>query len=138
LQRHEKDLGTSLVDALLVPAPIWIKQIEIARSMGVRFAGHAHITGGGLVDNVPRILPENCKVVLDRSAWDRPPIFSLIQRVGEIESEEMDRVFNQGIMVVSILDQASAEPTAPNLIPIGRVEERVGEEPQVQFTGTFA
>ncbi|HLD26272.1 MAG TPA: AIR synthase-related protein [Candidatus Andersenbacteria bacterium] len=137
LNRHVPALGKTLADALLEPAPIWIKQIETQRLNGVRFAAHAHITGGGLVDNIPRVLPANCKVILDRSSWQRPPIFSLIQHTGGIDPQEMDRVFNQGLMVVSILDRSSRDPDTPNMQPIGTVEKRSADEPQVQFISQF-
>ncbi|MEX0649820.1 MAG: AIR synthase-related protein [Candidatus Andersenbacteria bacterium] len=137
LTRYSPDLRGSLQEALLVPVPIWINQIEIQRSVGTRFAGHAHITGGGLVDNIPRILPESCKVVLDRSTWERSAIFPIIQREGNVSAEEMDRVFNQGLMVVSVLDSSGKEPTTPNILPIGTVEKRGEGERQVQFTGVF-
>lgn len=137
LERRVAELGESLADALLKPAPIWINQIEIQRQNGVHFAAHAHITGGGLLDNIPRVLPSHCKAVLDRSTWQRPPIFSLIEQRGNIDPAEMDRVFNQGIMVVSMLDKKSCEPTTPNIQPIGTVEKRSGDEPQVHFIGRF-
>ncbi|MDP3997912.1 MAG: AIR synthase-related protein [Candidatus Andersenbacteria bacterium] len=130
------DGACSLADALLVPAPVYINQIEVQRRTGIRFAAHAHITGGGLVDNIPRVLPENCKVVLDRSAWLRPSIFKAIQETGHITPAEMDRVFNQGIMVASIID-GNEMPDSCNATCIGTVEQRQGNEPQVQFTGSF-
>ncbi len=137
LLKHWPNLGETLADALLKPAPIWINQIEIQNRIGARFAAHAHITGGGLVDNIPRVLPPDCKVVLDRSTWHHPPIFDLIARDGKIESEEMDRVFNLGLMVVSILDPVGKEPDTPNILPIGTVEKRADGEPPVQFVGKF-
>lgn len=139
LNRYESELRGTLADALLRPAPVWINQIETQRQVtGVSFAAHAHITGGGLVDNIPRVLPDNCKVVLDRSRWQRPPIFPLIQQMGKIDSDEMDRVFNQGLMVVSIIDPDGSEPNTPNIMPIGTVEKRADGEPQVQFVGEFS
>ena len=126
-----------MASALLKPAPIWINQAEIQRLSGVRFTGHAHITGGGLVDNIPRMLPPTCKVVLDRSTWERPFIFSLIEQVGHIEPDEMDRVFNQGLMMTSIIDPQGSEPSTPNMRAVGTVEARDGDGPQVEFTGSF-
>ena len=130
-------LDIPLVDALLQPTPIWIPEIEKEIRRGRVFQAHAHITGGGLVDNIPRVLPQNVKVVLDRSMWVRPPIFSITQDVGRIEDEEMDRVFNQGLMMVSILANESADPTCKLCQNIGTVMERSGNEPQVQFIGKF-
>src|SRR5438128_6367223 len=65
--------------------------------------GLAHITGGGLVDNVPRILPPGRRVFLKRGSWDVPPVFPWLQRLGNVPPAEMDRVFNQGIGFVMIV-----------------------------------
>ena len=133
LARRHRDLGESLAEALLRPTPIWIPQIEEQRKRGVVFSGHAHITGGGMPGNIPRILPFDCKVIIDRNRWDRPPIFSLIQRKGGIGTEEMLRVFNEGIIMVSIVDGGSEDINDPHAILIGQVERRRGDEPQVEF-----
>lgn len=137
LDRTWSELGEPLADALLQPAPIWISEAEKQREGGVRFAGHAHVTGGGLVDNIPRILPTHLKVVLDRSTWTRPPIFWLTQRVGKVASNEMDRVFNQGLMMVSIVSNSGRSPALDIPRVIGQVEKRKVREPQVVFTGRF-
>ncbi len=138
LDEYWSELQGPLVDSLLVPAPIWITEIENERARGIKFAAHAHITGGGLVDNIPRVLPPNLKVVIDRSTIERPPIFELTQRTGSIDSKEMDRVFNQGIMMVSIIDGSGKEPTYESAGIIGEVQKREEGESQVQFTGEFA
>lgn len=137
LDKYCPAVGETLADALLKPAPVWVNQMESQRSIGVQFAAHAHITGGGLVDNIPRVLPDDCKVVLDRSMWQQPPIFDLIQRTGKVASEEMDRVFNQGLMVVSIVDPEGREPNV-HAKQIGTVENRSEGESQVQFVGGFS
>lgn len=138
LERVYAELGGTLADALLIPTPTWVGPIEIQRERMVKFAVHAHITGGGMVDNIPRVLPPNCKVVIDRSRIERPPVFELIEQVGKVSEEDMDRTFNQGIMVASIVDPAGHEPDTPNMIPIGQVEKCKPGESQVQFVGTFA
>jgi len=130
-------LGETLGDALLEPTPIHIKSIEEQCAKGVKFSGHAHITGGGLVENIPRMLPDHCKVILDRSKWTRPLIFPLLQKNGKIEQAEMDRVFNQGIMVASIVSDAGTAPDTVKTTQIGRVVERQGNGPQVEFIGQF-
>ena len=71
--------------------------------------GLAHITGGGLVDNVPRVLPPGRRVFLRRGSWPVPPVFGWLQRLGNIEQAEMDRVFNQGIGYVMIVGRFYAE-----------------------------
>ena len=93
----------------------------------------AHITGGGLVDNVPRMLPKGVDAVFDCRAWEVPPIFRFFQEVGKVDAEEMDRVFNMGIGYVlcvrpkdlaktmSALAKAKARP-----IVIGQIAKGIG------------
>ena len=69
----------------------------------------AHITGGGLVENIPRILPENCSVNLDPGAWSVPPIINLIQNIGDLDRNEMLRTFNMGIGLVLIDEDSVRE-----------------------------
>lgn len=133
LERSWPELGgRTLAEVLLKPTPIWILAIEQKRRHGVKFAGHAHITGGGMPGNIPRILPGNCKIIIDRSSWPRPPIFRLTQELGNVPDKDMDRTFNQGIMVVSIV--AEGDIGQPS---IGQVERRQGNEPQVEFIGKY-
>ena len=137
LAKYWNSLDGALGDALLRPTPIWIKEIEAQRKRGVKFAGHAHITGGGMQGNIPRILPANCKVIIDKSAWRRPAIFPLLLQAGEITDQEMDRVFNQGIIVVSIVSGGGVDMNDRAALKIGWVEGREGREPQVIFINKY-
>lgn len=133
LDIHYEELeGRSLGEALMVPTPIWIADIEQARANGTEFSGHAHITGGGLIGNVPRMLPPHLKARIFRSAIKRPRIFDLIQSAGGISQDEMDSTFNQGVMVVSAVKKGSKfhHPSVPC---IGELLERHGDEPQVEL-----
>jgi phosphoribosylformylglycinamidine cyclo-ligase len=92
--------------------------------------GIAHITGGGLLENLERILPESTEAVVQRNSWAMPPIFNWIQRLGEIESAEMERVFNMGIGLVLVVSAYFAESIRQQLSeceleswPIGFVRE---------------
>lgn len=125
--------GAPLSDVLLRPTPIWIPEIDAAINAGVKFTGHAHITGGGLVENIPRMLPPDLKVVLYRSNWYVDPIFWLIQKLGEVSLEEMERVFNMGLMIVSTVKKDGRRPEINGAKPIGQVVQRNGDEPQVQL-----
>jgi phosphoribosylformylglycinamidine cyclo-ligase len=69
----------------------------------------AHITGGGLLENIPRVLPRGCKAVLDSATWTMPPIFSLLQQEGNIPREELYRTFNCGIGMVLVVPEKEAE-----------------------------
>ena len=75
----------------------------------VKIKGMAHITGGGLVENVPRVLPEGVQAVIDGKSWTRPAIFDWLQEKGNIDSHEMHRVFNNGIGLVVIVSAEDAE-----------------------------
>jgi phosphoribosylformylglycinamidine cyclo-ligase len=93
--------------------------------------GIAHITGGGLVGNIPRILPQGCSVELDRSSWTAPAIFDLVQKRGNIKDEEMFRVFNMGVGMVVLCDKASSDKivqTVDGAGIIGRVIRANGSE----------
>jgi len=88
--------GLPLVDRLMAPTQIYVKSL-LALIGAVPVHGLAHITGGGLVDNIPRVLPDGLEVILQRKAWRRQPIFDWLQRAGNVADAEMFRVFNCGI-----------------------------------------
>jgi phosphoribosylformylglycinamidine cyclo-ligase len=100
------ELGRTLGEALLQPHRCYHNDLKPFLD---EIHGLAHITGGGLVGNIPRILPESCSVRLDRSAWQVPSIFNLVQKRGGIKDEEMYRVFNMGIGMAAICGQETAD-----------------------------
>ena len=91
--------------------------------------GLAHITGGGLIDNLPRILPANCDAVIETESWKTPAIFQILQQNGDVNPEEMYQVFNTGIGMVAIVAPAEAEKIMPMLRAkrIGRIEHGTGK-----------
>jgi phosphoribosylformylglycinamidine cyclo-ligase len=94
--------GRALIDEIMAPTRIYVKPVlELMKHVPVK--GIAHITGGGLIENIPRILPEGISAVLQRSKWSLPGIFSWLQRHGNLPDEEMHRVFNCGIGMVLIV-----------------------------------
>ena len=102
------ELGESIGSALLHPHTCYWKAIKKAMHSDIPIAGMAHITGGGLYDNVPRILPENVDAVFHKDALPIPPIFNFIQKKGNIDEKEMYRVFNMGVgMVWFVPNEAS-------------------------------
>jgi phosphoribosylformylglycinamidine cyclo-ligase len=127
------ELGRTVGEALLEPTRIYAKQVRsVLAYYKVKAVVHgiAHITGGGLCENLERIVPEGARVVIDRGAWPAPPIFGWLQRLGEIEQAEMDRVFNMGIGMVLVVSEYYAESIRHQLADlgaeswlIGRVEE---------------
>jgi phosphoribosylformylglycinamidine cyclo-ligase len=99
--------GRTLGAALLAPTRIYCRQVlSVMRKL--RIKGMAHITGGGLVENVPRVLPDGTQAVLDRSRWTRPAVFDWLQQRGRVEDAEMHRVFNCGIGYVAVVSAADA------------------------------
>jgi phosphoribosylformylglycinamidine cyclo-ligase len=118
--------GRTLVDRLLAPTRIYVKPLlELIRVMPVR--GLAHITGGGLTDNIPRVLPEGLEVVLERRSWHRDATFDWLQRQGRIEQAEMYRTFNCGIGMVAIVPAAQADAAISLLRSRGETAQLIGE-----------
>jgi phosphoribosylformylglycinamidine cyclo-ligase len=102
------ELGRSLGDALLEPHRSYLTAVNNLWAAGIRIHGMAHITGGGLIDNPPRIFPAGLAARLHRRTWPVPPIFDLIQRSGQIEDREMAHVFNLGLGMLLIIPHEQA------------------------------
>ncbi len=90
-------------------------------------AGIAHITGGGLTDNIPRILPQSCQAVIHRRQWSRPPIFTLLQEKGGIPEKEMWQVFNNGIGMVVVVGEEYVAEILQRLTALGETAYVLGE-----------
>ena len=102
------DLGETLGEALLRPTKIYAKHCKIAGET-CNIKGIVHITGGGFYENIPRILPENIGVEIDKSSWERHKIFNFLQKVGNIAEEEMFKTFNMGIGMMFFVDERDVE-----------------------------
>ena len=124
-------LGTSLAEALAVPHRSYLPMVR-AMQAAVDIKGLVHITGGGFQDNIPRILPAGTGAIVERSAWQVPPLFELIQKQGNVSHDEMYRVFNMGIGMIAIIsaDTVSATQDAlPMRAPvIGEIVATDGSE----------
>ena len=128
--KQSVELGGTLGEALVKPHRSYLPPIRQLQER-VTIKGLAHITGGGFVDNIPRILPKGTAVVLDRSAWQVPALFELIEREGQIEHDEMYRVFNMGMGMVVVLSAEDVEAALGALGEarvIGRVVAREGQD----------
>ncbi|MEY3721891.1 MAG: phosphoribosylformylglycinamidine cyclo-ligase [Pseudomonadota bacterium] len=128
--------GRPLADALLAPTRIYVKPL-LALMEKIDVRGMVHITGGGLVENIPRVLQPNLTAVLHRDAWTLPPLFQWLQQHGGVADAEMHRVFNCGIgmaviLAADIADQAQAELArlGETVYRIGEIRERRGGEAQ--------
>jgi phosphoribosylformylglycinamidine cyclo-ligase len=123
------ELGMTVGEALLQPHVSYLKSLEGLLNSGM-IKGLAHITGGGLTDNIPRILPEGSAVEIDKGSWPVLPVFTLMQRIGNVSEPEMYRTFNMGVGMVIVCAPENAESIKSHLeqrgdpvYKIGRVSE---------------
>jgi phosphoribosylformylglycinamidine cyclo-ligase len=125
--------GATLGEVLLAPTRIYVKPLlALFRALPVHAC--AHVTGGGIPGNLPRVLPANTRAVLDARAWPRPAVFDWLQAQGAVEDDEMYRTFNCGIGMIVVLPEEAA-PQAETLLReagetpfrIGRIEAHAGE-----------
>ncbi|RMG33695.1 MAG: phosphoribosylformylglycinamidine cyclo-ligase [Gammaproteobacteria bacterium] len=131
--------GRPLGEALLAPTRIYVKPL-LGLLEVVDVHALAHITGGGLTENLPRVLPAGSEAVIDLNAWQLPAVFEWLQTQGNIAQDEMLRTFNCGIGMVVCLPEDAAEKATrvlheagETVIPIGRVETSKDQEPQVRY-----
>ncbi|MGJ3238463.1 MAG: phosphoribosylformylglycinamidine cyclo-ligase [Anaerolineae bacterium] len=125
LDAHDEQLGTTLGDALLAVHRNYQHPIADVRESGITINGLAHITGGGLIDNIPRILPDETCAVIDSDRWHIPPLFQLIEDRGAVNRDEMYRVFNMGVGMVVIVPEEHADAlqhTCAEAFRIGTIE----------------
>jgi phosphoribosylformylglycinamidine cyclo-ligase len=118
--------GVALVDRLMAPTRIYVKAL-LGLIKEVPVHGLAHITGGGLVDNIPRVIPDGFEVVLERHAWRREPVFEWLQRSGSVADEEMYRVFNCGIGMTVHVAAGHADRAIAALAASGQEAMVIGE-----------
>lgn len=123
--RDEAALGRTVGEALLEPHRLYLREIQALTAAGAR--GFAHITGGGFVDNVARVLSAEVAAEIDADAWEPPPIFRLIADGGRIARDELYRVFNMGIGLVAAVPPgrlADALAAVPDVVVVGQAVER--------------
>jgi phosphoribosylformylglycinamidine cyclo-ligase len=128
LYRTYPELGLTLGEALLVPHRCYFREVK---PLLPHLKGIAHITGGGLIDNVPRVLPEGLAARFNRGSWRVPPIFTLIQRQGKVSEEEMYRVFNMGLGLVLVCAPAAVDAVKsllPEVMTVGQVAPQTGQD----------
>lgn len=130
IERANPDLsadfhGRTLADALMAPTRIYVKPL-LALMQTLSVKGMAHITGGGLVENIPRVLAEHLSAELDKTAWPMPPLFSWLQRHGGVADAEMHRVFNCGIGMAVIVAADDADEAIRQLSAAGEQVWKIG------------
>jgi phosphoribosylformylglycinamidine cyclo-ligase len=136
------ELGTTVGEALLAPHRSYLGIIRPLLDGG-RIKGMAHITGGGITDNLPRVLPHGTAAVVDLAAWPVPPLFRWLQQSGNVPTDDMLRTFNMGIGLIIVTGADAAEPLISELAARGGRDARVigeivaGEPPAVSYRGNL-
>ncbi|HHV48762.1 MAG TPA: phosphoribosylformylglycinamidine cyclo-ligase [Rhodocyclaceae bacterium] len=144
IERAQPDMNApfdgdkTLVDVVMAPTRIYVKPV-LATLAKVAIKGMAHITGGGLLENIPRVLPENTVADIDGKSWPRPKLFQWLQAEGNVDEKEMHRTFNCGIGLVLVVAAADAERAMAELqaqgetvYRLGQIRARQGDEAQTQ------
>ncbi len=131
LEVSDADLSQPMADgtlgeALLKPTHIYVKSL-LALMQKVEIHALAHITGGGLPENLPRVLPEGCKAVIDSDSWQLPEVFAWLQSQGGVANSEMLRTFNCGVGMVVCVSEKDAETTLQTLSEMGETAWRLGQ-----------
>ncbi len=133
------ELEGTIGEVLLTPTRIYAKQI-LALVEQFPIKGIAHITGGGITENLPRVFPNGVRARIARTAWSVPPIFGVMSRLGQVDREEMYRVFNMGIGLILVVPPDSVSGVLARAAAlgdrgwqIGEIVSSIGEEPEVEY-----
>lgn len=119
------DQDVLLIDALMAPTRIYVKAL-LPLVRADKIAAMAHITGGGLLENIPRVLPQDLHATIDADAWPQPRLMAFLQAQGNIEPEEMARTFNCGVGMAIVVDEAAATDVSTALEAAGETVFRIG------------
>lgn len=130
LQRSGQSLsdefdGATLGEKLLAPTRIYVKSL-LELNAAISIHALSHITGGGLLENIPRVLPEGVKAIIDANSWDRPAVFNWLQQQGNVEDNEMYRTFNNGIGMVVVVAKDDADNALDLLAKAGEQAYMIG------------
>jgi phosphoribosylformylglycinamidine cyclo-ligase len=136
---YVEEFGKTLGEELLTPTRIYARIINNLKR-GFRVYGISHITGGGLTENLPRIIPSQCKVVINKSSWEYQPVFEYLKEAGKIPEEDMLRVFNNGLGLVIVVSEEdcsevllSLKAMGEDAYHIGAVEAREENAPSIEY-----
>jgi phosphoribosylformylglycinamidine cyclo-ligase len=121
-----EEIGGTLGDELLRPTRIYVKTVlNLTRDFNI--GGIAHITGGGITGNLPRVIPKGCKASVRKGTWEIPPIFTFLKEKGKIPEEEMLRTFNNGIGMILVVRSKDAQEILTRLHSLGEKVFIIGE-----------
>lgn len=124
LDTYYEELGKTLGETLITPTKIYVKALKSVRDNGVKIKGCSHITGGGFYENIPRMLPDGVRAVIEKDSYEIPAIFGLLAKKGEIAEEMMYNTFNMGLGMVIAVDPADVDKAM-------KAVEAAGEKPYV-------
>lgn len=127
LDTYYEELGTTLGEALIAPTRIYVKALKAVKNAGVTIKACSHITGGGFQENIPRMLPEGKRAVIEKTSYEIPAIFKLMAKVGNVEEEMMYNTYNMGLGMVVAVDPADVEKTMEAMKSAGDVPYVVGK-----------
>ena len=127
LNEYHEELGTTLGDALLAPTRIYVKALRSIKEAGVRVKACSHITGGGFYENVPRMLPEGKRAVIEKASYPIPPIFHMLSDDGDVEEHMMYNTFNMGLGMVLAVDEKDVDAAMEAIRAAGEAPYVVGQ-----------
>ena len=126
LDTYHEDLGTTLGEALIAPTKIYVKALRGIKESGVKIKGCSHITGGGFYENIPRMLCDGVRAVVEKDSYPVPPIFRMLAREGEIAEEMMYNTYNMGLGMIVAVDKDDVEKTVAAIKAAGEDAYVVG------------
>ncbi len=125
VHHRPEDLPHSIGTELLTPTRIYVKSLlNLFKQFNVK--GLIHVTGGGFIDNLPRVLPTPCKAVIKKGSWPVHPVFHLLQKLGNIDKTEMYRVFNMGIGMIAVVSEKESQEVLERLTGLGEKAYVIG------------
>ncbi|MBR6358156.1 MAG: phosphoribosylformylglycinamidine cyclo-ligase, partial [Lachnospiraceae bacterium] len=125
--RYSAELGKSLGEALLTPTKIYVKALKSIKNAGVKVKACSHITGGGFYENIPRMLKEGTRAVINKASYEVPALFKLLASEGNIEEHMMYNTYNMGIGMVLAVDRDDADRTLAAVKAAGEQGYILGE-----------
>ena len=126
LDTYYDELGKTLGEALLTPTRIYVKAMKSMKDAGVKVKACSHITGGGFYENIPRMLKDGVRAVVEKDSYPIPPIFTLLAKEGDITEQMMYNTYNMGLGLVIAVDPAQADAAISAIEAAGEKAYRVG------------
>ena len=127
LDTYYEELGTTLGEALIAPTKIYVKALRSIKEAGVRVRACSHITGGGFYENIPRLLREGTRAVVEKNSYPVPPIFKLMAKTGNIDEQMMYNTYNMGLGMIVAVDAADVDKTMEAIKAAGETPYVVGK-----------